>query len=88
MRRLVIGWSYLNAYLFCQLKGWDPTKTKIIAGPSYHQNLRAIRGYDEVWFLGPDDMYKNTDLWDIFDALDAQYITPQYGSTDQELEVE
>lgn len=85
MKRLVVGWSYMNSYLFCQLKGWDPTKTKIVAGPSYYQQLRAIQGYDEIWHLGPDSLYRYTDLWDIYEVLRVQDIRPLYGSTDAEL---
>ena len=79
-RRVVVGWSYHNTRLYCQLRGWNFRDT-VIVSTEYYSALRAIRN-TEVWLVGPEWKFRSSDLTDIYDVLQAQGLTYRYGETD------
>ena len=80
MRRVVVGWSYDNARLYCQLRKWSFRDTKIVS-TEYLSGLRAIRDY-EVWILGPEWKFRRDDFIDIINILASQNKPYHYGETD------
>lgn len=81
IKRVVIGWGYLNSYLFCQLKGWSLRETKIVS-INYCQGLRGLGPHVETWVVGPEWKYSTNDWNDIMDVMIAQNKSYSYGDTD------
>lgn len=76
----MVGWSYENARLFAQLKGWKFRDT-VIVSTEYYSALRAMRNI-EVWLVGPEWKFRSHDLTDIYYVLQTQGLTYHYGDTD------
>ena len=80
VRRVAVGWSYHNARLFIQLKGWNFRDTTIVS-TEYLSGLRAVRDA-EVWVVGPEWKFNPQGLTDVYDVLHWQNKTYHYGETD------
>lgn len=81
IKRVVIGWDYTNARLFCHLKGWDHRETKLVS-TDYFRALRGLGPHVELWVVGPEWRYSLHDWHEIMDVMSALNKSYSYGDTD------